>query len=269
VKLGNKSYVYIYLDLLKPGRYDYGVVTFLFEPFYVGAGRGKRDSSHLREAQTVNSSQKGNRHKLSRIRKTEVGILRIREGLSRKRAFDVEKFFIALIGRRSYNFGPLTNLTDGGEGAVGYIWSEEKRKKQSQRMKALPHFGPKGVGSVNPLSEKTLLRLREMGFSNSQIAEKLNCSPGLVWRFFKEKLTHAPAYQHIPYQLIEVSSEEMEDLLKRFREGETVTNLCRDFNLSEPTLRRKLKKYSTNKYQEALRFRSKNRGWEAANRWKP
>jgi len=40
-----------------------------------------------------------------------------------------EKYFIKKIGRRDLGLGPLVNLTDGGEGLSGHIFTKEHREK--------------------------------------------------------------------------------------------------------------------------------------------
>ncbi len=50
------------------------------------------------------------------------------DNLTAEEAREKEKEFIALYGRRNKHKGPLANLTDGGEGNVGYISSEATKK---------------------------------------------------------------------------------------------------------------------------------------------
>ena len=47
-------------------------------------------------------------------------------------AFNEEIRLIALYGRHDLGLGPLTNLTDGGEGTIGIQWTEEMRKHKSE-----------------------------------------------------------------------------------------------------------------------------------------
>ena len=56
-----------------------------------------------------------------------------------------EKEFISLYGRINTNTGILSNLTNGGEGTIGWIPTKEQRKNQSDRMKGdkHPQFGIK------------------------------------------------------------------------------------------------------------------------------
>lgn len=114
-------YVYALLDPRKAGPFKYGRWKFDFEPFYIGKGKGRRASSHLRHAST---SHKGN--KIKRI--FESGLVPIvvikKRNLTEHQAFCLEATFIALIGRKGN--GPLTNSTSGGEGCSNP--SEETRK---------------------------------------------------------------------------------------------------------------------------------------------
>lgn len=129
-------YVYIYLNPLKPGKFVYEDLIFDFEPFYVGKGFNNRFYDHLKEAIKNPKPVKGE-HKLNMIRKIlredkEPIILKLKENLIEKEAFEYEKLYIKVIGRNDLNSGPLTNLTDGGEGFhnTSYL-SKEKIKLKS------------------------------------------------------------------------------------------------------------------------------------------
>lgn len=60
-------------------------------------------------------------------------IIKLNFNLKECKSHALEKFYIKLIGRSDLNLGPLTNLTDGGDGRTN--WSDEQRKAQSDRMK--------------------------------------------------------------------------------------------------------------------------------------
>lgn len=48
-------------------------------------------------------------------------------------AFEAEKFLISLYGRKDLGTGCLVNLSDGGEGPTGCVWSKESRASTSRR----------------------------------------------------------------------------------------------------------------------------------------
>lgn len=132
----NIFYVYIYLDPTKRGDYSYGDYSFEYEPFYVGKGKDKRIRAHLMPS-VLNS---GNRHKKNKINKilketsnAPISII-IKNNLSELDAFNLEKLLIALIGRFDLKLGPLTNMTDGGEGVSGRILSEKEKENIRNRL---------------------------------------------------------------------------------------------------------------------------------------
>lgn len=95
--------------------------------------------------------------------------------LSEKEALQREKDLITQFGRRELG-GKLVNLTDGGEGVSGYIYSDERKQQISEYFKAHPelqeignrylYFGQQlygednpnygNRGSKNPLSKKVV-----------------------------------------------------------------------------------------------------------------
>ena len=106
-------------------------------PFYIGRGQRKRDRQHLRP-----HCLKKDTFFYKKLRKLlslgiQPDIRRISEGLSDSEANTLETLFILAIGRRTNpnNPGPLCNLTDGGEGSVGYKPTEEHRRKLSNANK--------------------------------------------------------------------------------------------------------------------------------------
>lgn len=139
----NRFYVYIYLDPRKSGRYVYGDYLFDYEPFYVGKGFGERSEDHINEAKNILSKgliiNKKNFpninlckvNKILKIIKDEktpiIKILKI--NISEEESHNLEIKFIQLIGRIDLKKGPLTNLTDGGEGSSNRIFSKEAIEK--------------------------------------------------------------------------------------------------------------------------------------------
>jgi len=114
----NNYYVYAYLDPRKYGRFSYDGLefSFLYEPFYIGKGKNKQMYSHLREKVTNTE----NRFKFRKINKIkELGyepiIITLLVNLTEENAFNLEKEFIKIIGRRCNDkSAPLTNIAIGG-----------------------------------------------------------------------------------------------------------------------------------------------------------
>ena len=103
-------------------------------PFYVGKGHGKRCEFHLDEAKyyTKRKSKKLNKiRKLMALGMNPV-ITKVEENVSDAQAIDFECLLIAEM--RDIGI-PLTNMTDGGDGAKGYRHTEEHLKYVSELFK--------------------------------------------------------------------------------------------------------------------------------------
>lgn len=99
------------------------------ETFYVGKGKDNRAWS-----------TRGRSKFWSRVKDRHGCIVEIvSTGLSEHEAFLKEKELIKFYGRRDKNQGNLVNLTDGGEGVSGFIWSEESKTKFKEFFKGENH----------------------------------------------------------------------------------------------------------------------------------
>ena len=87
-------------------------------PYYIGKGKANR----INEAHALPLPIKERR-------------VMIAENLSEQAAFDLEIELIAKYGRKDLGTGILRNLTDGGDGASGYRYTEERKQAYSKRMK--------------------------------------------------------------------------------------------------------------------------------------
>lgn len=141
-------YVYVYLDPRKRGNFKYTNISFECEPFYVGKGKADRFLKHLTENKR---HYKNNKIKAILNAGLKPIIVKLYENLNEEDSFIKEMEVIKIIGRLDLNLGPLTNLTDGGEGHSGYKHSNEFKEKQSLRWTL-----------HNPLhNSKTLEKMRE------------------------------------------------------------------------------------------------------------
>jgi hypothetical protein len=120
----NHYYVYIYYD-------SNGI------PRYVGKGKGKRGTSHEKNCQKKNHCEYNSFfHRWLRYQQDE-GIsytyVRVAQNFTEPDAHELEIIYIARFGRQNDDgAGPLTNLTDGGEGTSGRIVSEEERQRRAE-----------------------------------------------------------------------------------------------------------------------------------------
>jgi len=101
---------------------DYYTYAYLREdgtPYYIGKGKSNRIHSKLH---SINLPPQNRR-------------IYLKKNLTAKEAVKHEIYMISVLGRKDIGTGILRNLTDGGEGVPGRIFSEETRKKISDRIK--------------------------------------------------------------------------------------------------------------------------------------
>ncbi len=128
-------YCYVYLNPLKPGRYSYGnFVTFFFEPFYIGKGKHNRLLKHLNDSWSVNHHKRNTIAKIKKQGALPI-ILKIVDKVFDKCAKCYEIYLITCIGRCDIQTGPLTNLTNGGEGLNGKQFTVEQKRLNSENRK--------------------------------------------------------------------------------------------------------------------------------------
>lgn len=119
----SNSYVYIYLDPRKPGKFNYIGYNFEFEPFYVGKGTKSRIIRHLKEVDR--NPLKVN--KISKIKKEGYLpiIIKLVSDLTDEEAVKIEEDLIRSIGRIVAKTGPLTNIPERGN-----VYTEYKHKQE-------------------------------------------------------------------------------------------------------------------------------------------
>jgi hypothetical protein len=138
-------YVYAYLDPRKKGKYSFRDFIFDHEPIYIGKGKRTRAYYFDRRNPLL-------QNKLNKFDKPIVVF--IGKDLKEKEAFKEEIKWIARIGRHDLRKGPLCNLTDGGEGMSGHIFShsEVTKKKISEARKGI-RKGPMSEEHKRKISE--------------------------------------------------------------------------------------------------------------------
>jgi len=157
----NNFYVYIYLDPRKFGRYCYKDICFLYEPIYIGKGKNKRYND-------INQNRR-NKYFIRKINKIknfglEPIVFKLYKNLNENQSFNLERNLIQEIGRYDLNLGTLLNMTDGGEGISGLIFSENHKRKISERNKGR---------KFSDQHKKKISEIKKEKYKNNEI-KKLN-----------------------------------------------------------------------------------------------
>lgn len=103
-------------------------------PFYVGKGRGGRVQAHARPSE-LNREKNSIKTRIARKVVKEVGTIPYRvavAGVTEVRAHGIETLLIDGWGRIDIKTGILANMTNGGEGASGNVFTPEQRARQSE-----------------------------------------------------------------------------------------------------------------------------------------
>lgn len=111
----NTNGYYVYQYLRKDGT-----------PYYIGKGKDGRAWTSKRRT-------------LAKTPTDDSRIVIIKENLSEEEAFALETKLILEYGRIDLGTGPLLNLTNGGEGFSGQVFSDEHRRKMSESAKGRKH----------------------------------------------------------------------------------------------------------------------------------
>jgi hypothetical protein len=113
-------YNYVYLNPTKPGRYQTETVSFLFEPLYIGKGKGNRFQHGIR---AINESKSILTNKLLYVALVrllrngfEPAVTVFNDCCSNDKVLEIEDGLIKHFGRRGIeDFGVLCNRALGGE----------------------------------------------------------------------------------------------------------------------------------------------------------
>jgi hypothetical protein len=140
------------------------------QPFYIGIGKDER--YYFR---ATKKSQR-NIHWKRIVDKTDYRVEILMDDITYDEAKEKEIEFIKLYGRINLSNGPLCNMTDGGEGNLGYIVTEETRKKLSNSIKEWHKNRVKGEKEIESFrktvkalqNDPDFIRKRNEGVRNSE-----------------------------------------------------------------------------------------------------
>lgn len=188
-----EHYVYIYLNPLKRGNYDFGKFHFDYEPFYVGIGKGKRIDKHIIIARMNKRLDKKKSFKdniILKILSQDKGPIRYKlyKNITLDSAKRLEIHLIRLIGRRDLNEGSLVNHTIGGDGTSGFIYTDKLKKLRSKITKSMwenGKFDKRDISGINggfygKSHTKESIELMVKSIGNSRKGE-LNANHGNKW----------------------------------------------------------------------------------------
>lgn len=223
----NRFYVYIYLDPRKPGTYTYGELLFDYEPFYVGKGTGDRKHEHIRSIKSSKHSYKNNKiKKIIEETQSKPIIITYFKNLFETDAYEFEKKLITIIGRNDLKQGPLTNLTDGGDGPVGMICLPETREKISENVK----------GEKNPMYGKNHSEESKQNISTTrkEKIKKGEIIPAKHSEEWKEKLRNENYF---------AKNVDDESIIRLNKEGKTNIEISNETGITLRIIYNRLKKY--------------------------
>ena len=161
-------YLYVYLNPLKIGEFNYSNYTFNCEPIYIGIGQSSRYKSHL-----INSHNQELKNFINYLKQKNIdpSIQKIHENLSKKDALMLENNLIFHIGKKAENNGPLLNIVGGN-----HLITEEKTTVEANLsnlnlemnncmtiLKSLNKYkNYKKTAEELKISERTLYRKKEL-----------------------------------------------------------------------------------------------------------
>lgn len=112
-------YIYVYLNPMKPGIYNYGDISFKYMPFYIGMSKNKnRKLNHINDS--IKNKKGRNKRKIELIQKIIKNklkpiIITLYENVTESEALKKEIELIERIGRVNIKTGPLLNVLPGGQ----------------------------------------------------------------------------------------------------------------------------------------------------------
>lgn len=207
-------YVYVYLDPDKPGKYNYGELSFDNEPFYIGKGTKNRCYSGIRDR--IKSPKTSKIKSLIDSGKFPI-IIKIFQNLSNDESCKLEIETIKKIGRINLKTGPLTNLTDGGTGGTGLKHTEEWKKVLCKPVIQIKDGKPiNEYESVKKAAEKTGLIKQNI---SACLTGKYKTTGGFSW-VYKNENDRLQGHLKIEYKMPKHSEETRNKMRGSAKRGE-------------------------------------------------
>jgi hypothetical protein len=129
------------------------------EIFYIGIGKTKY---------RLTDQNNRNKYWLNIVNKVGYSIEIIAENISYDEALNLERHLIKTIGRKDLGLGPLVNMTDGGEGALGYPNSKDHLKGKTYE----EIYGEKKAEAIKQKMKGNRKPDYKKGFEHAQFGKK-------------------------------------------------------------------------------------------------
>ena len=151
-----KYYVYAYLDSKLEENISFDDITFMLRTIYIGKGKNNRMLDHFKDRKRFNTYFYNKLNKMILEENTPM-VIKLKEFDNEQDAIKMEVDLIRFLGKKK-NGGLLYNITDGGDGVSGYVYTDRVREKmrnfaisnnfylnfpQNQRGENHPMFGKK------------------------------------------------------------------------------------------------------------------------------
>ena len=126
-----KYYVYAYLDSRLEENISFEDILFTHRPIYIGKGKNNRMFTHLNDRKRYKYYFYNKLNKMI-LEENIPLIVKLREFENEEDAINLEIKLIKHLGRKKSG-GLLYNMTDGGDGVSGYVYTDEAKEKMSKK----------------------------------------------------------------------------------------------------------------------------------------
>lgn len=177
------------------------------QPFYIGIGS---DAKGLYTRAYTKTKRNNIWNRI--ISKTKYEVEIISDDMDWDSACKKEQEFIFLYGRKNNKTGILSNLTDGGDGALGYVMSKKMKKKLAE-VHGKPVVKYSMEGKYICLYASCVEAERKTGIKNTQICNCANktksiTAGGFLWEWFNGSL-HNIFFDKLNYQYLRFGQKEI------------------------------------------------------------
>lgn len=153
---------------LRPIYFVYILFDESYVPRYIGKGKNKRDISHELNVKKTKNWRKKNFIIATMRAIGEIPKIKI-TGLTEQQALLMETNLIIAIGRQDLEIGPLTNLTDGGEGTTS---EDAKRREAKKTAKERSDIAKAREANKTPEERTAIAKKRENNISAAKKRER-------------------------------------------------------------------------------------------------